>query len=563
MPRKPHGLHSCSLTDQRSARGARKPCGECALTRAAFDGQKDNNIRFTRCSGCHSTLCCACLELVAAVAAPYAERIVFNNTWVILLTRPWRAGSAAVRGFEQRPGGGGVWLLSCILCVKQRFAAAAPPLPLTLSGVPFMELEPRLLRRVAFPIRCRTPSDDGGWLLLRWHSIEVLIYEQLVGDEEARRCFKRHEAVGRFAVFWAPPRRLHGCDGLLVRIIVGQPQVATEGLVLLSAVAFGALAGCLVGGRSPTTSTTAQLARLVYTAHEKRRIGDGPQQNNVIGGGGGKSKKANQPGRFDQAIFRVMRVGGAFGWMRHVSPELSVHRKRLGSTRCDARVPRSAFVALPLRDVRQPQVEEGVGGSVTAVVEEEEEEDDVEDEEEEEEDAAVAARLAAEAVAAVAAAEAKAAAVAAAAIAAASAAQPEAESEAATGAIPIWMAPDAYGAKSLPAAAQPAVAGADATGSELEALLLEAHSDESRDAVNLLVRSTVTKIAITCILSEMQVRPPPYACPPPLPDSVFILIPLFSLSPLGAFLSSCRSGLTWPGWGRSQEKPSPQRSRTG
>ena len=48
------------------------------------------------------------------------------------------------------------------------------------------------------------------------------------------------------------------------------------------------------------------------------------------------------------------------------------------------------------------------------------------------------------------------------------------------------------------------MAGANATGSELDKLLSEAQSDESRDAVNMLVRSTTTKVAITCILSEMQ-----------------------------------------------------------
>ena len=41
MPRKPKGLHTCALTDPRSARGARKPCGECALTHASLDAKKD------------------------------------------------------------------------------------------------------------------------------------------------------------------------------------------------------------------------------------------------------------------------------------------------------------------------------------------------------------------------------------------------------------------------------------------------------------------------------------------------------------------------------------------
>ena len=53
-------------------------------------------------------------------------------------------------------------------------------------------------------------------------------------------------------------------------------------LVLLSAVAFGALSHCLFTvdhagtRRLPTTDTTAQLARLIYEAHGEHRVGDGP-----------------------------------------------------------------------------------------------------------------------------------------------------------------------------------------------------------------------------------------------------------------------------------------------
>ena len=68
------------------------------------------------------------------------------------------------------------------------------------------------------------------------------------------------------AVYWAPPRRLPGTDGYNVRVIAGAPADGS-GLKLLSAVAFGALRGCLEQGASPTVNTTALLARAVVEAH--------------------------------------------------------------------------------------------------------------------------------------------------------------------------------------------------------------------------------------------------------------------------------------------------------
>ena len=108
MP-KGSGPRCCALTSPRSTDGKRKPLGECALTRAALDGKKDTSIRYTVCDHCQATLCCSCLDAVAAVATDHAERICFNIVWSALLARPWRVGSDAVRGFEQRAGGGGTW----------------------------------------------------------------------------------------------------------------------------------------------------------------------------------------------------------------------------------------------------------------------------------------------------------------------------------------------------------------------------------------------------------------------------------------------------------------------
>ena len=54
----------------------------------------------------------------------------------------------------------------------------------------------------------------SGATLWRWVQLAETAHAQLLakrarGDDEARRCFKRHEAIGKFAVFWAPPSRLN------------------------------------------------------------------------------------------------------------------------------------------------------------------------------------------------------------------------------------------------------------------------------------------------------------------------------------------------------------------
>ena len=207
-------------------------------------------------------MCLDCLDCISTTALQYGERIVFSGVWKILLSRPWHEGRDPIDGFAQRTGGGGTWNPSCPRCFDMVLHFTPPPLPPTLSGVPYLEAPPDLQRHEVFTIYCRIALDDGSWSLPMRHSVELYIYNQLVGNADARRCFKRREAQGQFVVFYAPPERLPGSDGLNVRFILGAPADGAE-LVLLSGVAFGALAGCLADGRSPTVDTCAHVYRLV------------------------------------------------------------------------------------------------------------------------------------------------------------------------------------------------------------------------------------------------------------------------------------------------------------
>ena len=116
-------------------------------------------------------VCVDCLEAVADVAEPYAERVDFNAVTAALLARSWRAGSLACRGprgFTLRPGGGGTWPLGCPLCVEQRFEAPKFPRPRSLWAPDPLPLLPRgglALRTVYY---CNTPTADG----LSWRGVD-------------------------------------------------------------------------------------------------------------------------------------------------------------------------------------------------------------------------------------------------------------------------------------------------------------------------------------------------------------------------------------------------------
>ena len=343
-------LKSCALTNTRASRGTRKAGGECLLTRVAAGDEPQGSriIRYTSCSGCRTTVCCCCWEQVADVVEQHGTRIVFNPVWAALLARPWRVGGASTRAFQSRPSGGGTWVSQCPLCVEQRFEVPAPELPVTVP--PYLWLPPQLVQTLRRTERCRVPLPDCTWSALQTHSCEILIYSQVVPDPDARRCFQRSPAAGLCAVHYAPPEPQPGCNGFNLRLIFGQPADGSQ-LVLLSAVAFGALAGCLATGGSPSVDTTAHLARAVVAAHVKRRVSDGQKPANLFSAPGGADRS------LAESTYRVFRAGGAFGRLAYIGGSLDAARQRLGSTRCDARLPRAAghFVAVAIhRAERQP-----------------------------------------------------------------------------------------------------------------------------------------------------------------------------------------------------------------
>ena len=65
--------------------------------------------------------------------------------------------------------------------------------------------------------------------------------------------------------------------------------------------------------------------------------------------------------------------------------------------------------------------------------------------------------------------------------------------------LPIYMSPDEYGAAEIPAACQPPVPGADATGNEIEGLL-----EGCEDAANMLAAMTAVKVGLACILEQLH-----------------------------------------------------------
>jgi len=366
------------------------------------------HVLFTTCCKCNFTLCCECLEHISAKVDKFKDRVVRAPVWDALQRRVWRSDLCEKEDlvFCKRAAGGGCWKTECPLCVEQFFPEPSVLIPATLKGEPYLTMQPRY-ERSNFVVSCALPRSDGTYTAVGQHEVELYIFEQLdVDDDEARRCFQRAPATGEFMLFYEPPTAgpAQRVNSLRVRVVAGRPHRGGE-LVLLSAVAFGALRGCLEQGRSPTLDTTAMLARMVSQAHVKRRVVDGPAKNNYL-----HSNNNNSPANGSEATYRCMRAGGAFGMLHHVSDRLSVIRKRYISTRCDARLPRGpGTVCVPVS-----------GGA---------------------------------------------------------------------GCISVWMSPERVQAAHLPAAAQPPVSGADATGAGLSNMM-QLDGLHSADAINMLARAT-------------------------------------------------------------------------
>ena len=167
----------CALTSSFSARIKHKPDGECLQTQLARQKatyEAHPHVRCTKCDGCHATICCSCLDIVAEVADGYRDRIMYNDVWKALVGRAWRPGSAQFDGFKLHSLGGGNWLGMCPLCVEQVFSAPAELVPKTLNGENYLTMEP-WFQQYRFFVECRVPSDDGAWRPMQRHSVALYV----------------------------------------------------------------------------------------------------------------------------------------------------------------------------------------------------------------------------------------------------------------------------------------------------------------------------------------------------------------------------------------------------
>jgi len=236
-------------------------------------------------------MCVECLEKIAENLEKFEQggrTILPHEVWTALRSRCFVAGAVRVSGFRALRQGGGRWTLACPLCVKVDLMPPTPRVPKTLTGEPYFDMPPKLHKQWKGILRAPLVIENSVAGPVRSHSVEVLVYEQLVGNDEAQ-CFRRMPAIGQYAVFWQPPIPSPGTDddGLNVRIIAGIPADGSQ-WVLLSAVAFGALKGCQprlgkAANDSPTLDSTAQLARLIMESCTERVVGHGPRKENNVG----------------------------------------------------------------------------------------------------------------------------------------------------------------------------------------------------------------------------------------------------------------------------------------
>ena len=256
-------------------------------------GEAVDGGRFTSCERCHAYMCVECLEKIASNMEEVEQggrTILPDEVWSALQSRCYVAGAARVSGFRALPNGGGRWTSACPLCVSVELKPPTPRVPMTLTGQSYLEMPPKLHMQWKGIVRAPLVIENSVAGPVKAHSVEVLVYEQLVGNDQAAQCFKRMPAIGHYAVFWQPPIPAPGADedALNIRIIAGKPADGSP-WVLLSAVAFGALKGCLpaspgkVANASPTVDTSAQLARLIMDCCKERVVGHGPSKKNLVG----------------------------------------------------------------------------------------------------------------------------------------------------------------------------------------------------------------------------------------------------------------------------------------
>ena len=92
--------------------------------------------------------------------------------------------------------------------------------------------------------------------LVKSHTVEVYVYEQLVGDKEAALYFKRMPAFGLYTVFWQPPTPSRDADkdGLNIRI-KNRNLLSSILKVLSRKVSFSRSPGLVVGGSNSSQTT--------------------------------------------------------------------------------------------------------------------------------------------------------------------------------------------------------------------------------------------------------------------------------------------------------------------
>jgi hypothetical protein len=159
------------------------------MTRLAYgDAASGERPVYTVCDNCGRALCVECLERVADKLDTFADRAVSHDVLHAMAARAWRQRELVgrVRGFEPRRGGGGTWRAHCPLCFDVRFSKPEPPLPRTLSGRPYMDMPPLLVRHVRRLVCARVVLDSGRWSIVLAHTVEMYVWAQLVGDGEAR-----------------------------------------------------------------------------------------------------------------------------------------------------------------------------------------------------------------------------------------------------------------------------------------------------------------------------------------------------------------------------------------
>ena len=185
---------SCAATNQRSACGERKKAGECLMTRIAFgdvDAKTTPAPAFTKCLGCRLEVCVDCWECMACQLELISgqREIVMHDVWHCLLARGF-TGKSRCRGFDSRTGGGGHWTRECPFCVDVKFTKPSPCVPASISGRAYERHPPKLLHGTRTLVRSAVVLDDGSFGRVRAHTVEFIVYAQLIDNSECKRCFK-------------------------------------------------------------------------------------------------------------------------------------------------------------------------------------------------------------------------------------------------------------------------------------------------------------------------------------------------------------------------------------